>query len=222
MLKLDRPVVVEGKYDKLRLSAVIDAPIITTNGFRIFNDKEKRALIRRLAAENGIFVLTDADGAGLVIRNLLRGCVPKEKITNIYIPAVPGKEKRKSAPSKEGYLGVEGIDEATLIGLFAPFAIETNGTEQPKAGRPGTKVGKADFYEAGLSGGEGSAARRAALAAYWKLPPYMSANALLEAVNLLYTKEEFTAALTELGFGPDDTNRKDDTMSETDTCGGIQ
>ena len=90
MLKLDRPVVVEGKYDKLRLSAVIDAPIITTNGFRIFNDKEKRALIRRLAAENGIFVLTDADGAGLVIRNLLRGCVPKEKITNIYIPAIPG------------------------------------------------------------------------------------------------------------------------------------
>ncbi len=197
MVKLDRPVIVEGKYDKLRLQSVIDAPIVTTNGFRIFNDREKRAMIRRLAAENGIYVLTDADGAGLVIRNLLRGSVPKEKITNIYIPAVKGKEKRKAAPSKEGYLGVEGIDAETLHAIFAPFAVN-NGTESEAAVR--TPVKKSDFFEVGLTGGEGSAARRAALCAYWKLPPYLSANALLEAVNLLYSKEEFDRAMMALGF----------------------
>lgn len=196
MVKLDRPVVVEGKYDKLRLSSVIDAPIITTNGFRIFNDKEKQALIRRLAADKGIFVLTDADGAGLIIRNLLRGSVPKEKITNIYIPAVRGKEKRKAAPSKEGFLGVEGIDEETLTKLFAPFAVDS--TQETASAQNKERIKKSDFYEAGLSGGEGSAARRLALAQYWKLPPYMSANALLEAANLLYTKEEFEAALAAL------------------------
>ncbi len=197
MVKLDRPVIVEGKYDKLRLQSVIDAPIITTNGFRIFNDREKRAMIRRLAAENGIYVLTDADGAGLVIRNLLRGCVPKEKITNIYIPAIPGKEKRKAAPSKEGYLGVEGIDEETLTAVFAPFAV-SDGAETNAASR--TPVKKSDFFDAGLTGGEGSAARRAALCAYWKLPPYLSANALLEAVNLLYSKEAFDEAMQALGY----------------------
>ncbi len=197
MVKLDRPVIVEGKYDKLRLQSVIDAPIITTGGFRIFNDKEKRAMIRRLAAENGIYVLTDADGAGLVIRNLLRGTVPKEKITNIYIPAVHGKEKRKAVPSKEGLLGVEGIDEATLTSLFAPFAADSD-VDAPIRKR--TPVTKSDFFSLGLSGGEGSAARRVALAAYWKLPPYMSANALLEAINLLYSKEDLLEAVKTLGF----------------------
>ena len=194
MITLDRPVIVEGKYDKQKLSAVLDTTIITTNGFRIFNDREKRALIRRLAEKNGIFVLTDADGAGLVIRNLLRGCVPKEKITHLYIPAVAGKERRKSAPSKEGLLGVEGIDTETLTRIFAPFATDaqTRGNVRKNA------VTKADFYEAGLSGGEGSAQRRACLAEKLHLPPHMSANALLEAVNLLYTAEEFEAALNVL------------------------
>ena len=123
MITLDRPVIVEGKYDKQKLSSILNTTIITTNGFRLFNDREKRALIRRLAEKNGIFVLTDADGAGLVIRNLLRGCVPKEKITHLYIPAVAGKERRKAAPSKEGLLGVEGIDEETLTRIFAHFAV---------------------------------------------------------------------------------------------------
>lgn len=213
MLKLDRPVVVEGKYDRLRLKNVIDAPIITTNGFRIFNDKEKRAMIRRMAEENGVFVLTDADGAGLVIRNLLRGCVPKEKITNIYIPAVRGKEKRKAAPSKEGFLGVEGIDEETLTRLFAPFAVSECDVDAAAVPRK-TPVKKSDFYLAGLSGGEGSAEKRAALAAYSSLPPYMSANALLEAVNLLYSKEEFDAALTALGFTGEETSAEDGSGKE--------
>lgn len=194
MITLDRPVIVEGKYDKQKLSAVLDTTIITTNGFRIFNDREKRALIRRLAEKNGIFVLTDADGAGLVIRNLLRGCVPKEKITHLYIPAVVGKERRKSAPSKEGFLGVEGIDTETLIRIFEPFAVgeQSNDTTRKAA------VTKADFYEAGLSGGEGSAELRARLADKLHLPPHMSANALLEAVNLLYSVEEFEEAMTSL------------------------
>ncbi len=202
MLKLDRPVVVEGKYDKLRLQNIIDAPIITTNGFRIFNDREKRAMIRRLAADKGVFVLTDADGAGLVIRNLLRGSVPANKITNIYIPAIKGKEKRKSAPSKEGYLGVEGIDDATLYALFAPFAVDVDKrTDGDGAVKEKTPVTKADFFALGLSGGEGSAARRASLCAYWRLPPYLSANALLEAVNLLYSMEALLEAAEILGFG---------------------
>ena len=194
MIRLDRPVIVEGKYDKLKLSSILDATIITTNGFGIFNDKEKRLLIRRLAEKNGIFVLTDADGAGLVIRNLLRGCVPKEKITNIYIPAVKGKERRKSAPSKEGYLGVEGIDTETLTAIFAPFAV---GNSEPTER---AKVTKADFYAAGLSGGEGSAEKRQKLAEKLGLPPHMSANALLEAINLLYPRTVYEDTLAAL-FG---------------------
>ena len=197
MITLDRPVIVEGKYDKQKLSSILNTTIITTNGFRIFNDREKRALIRRLAEKNGIFVLTDADGAGLVIRNLLRGCVPREKITHLYIPAVAGKERRKAAPSKEGLLGVEGIDEETLTRIFAPFAVGGDG--EPSA--PKNTVTKTDFYEAGLSGGEGSAARRARLAQFLRLPPHMSANALLEAINLLYSKDEYDDALHAVDGG---------------------
>lgn len=194
MIVLDRPVIVEGKYDKQKLSAVLDATIITTNGFGIFNDKEKRTLIRRLAEKNGIIVLTDADGAGMVIRNLLRGCVPKEKVTHLYIPAVAGKERRKAAPSKEGLLGVEGIDTETLTRIFAPFAVNAEGSSC----REHAAVTKTDFYEAGLSGGAGSAAQRDRLAKRLRLPPHMSANALLEAVNLLYSRDEYEAALQTL------------------------
>ncbi len=199
MITLDRPVIVEGKYDKQKLSAILNTTIITTNGFRIFNDREKRALIRRLAEKNGIFVLTDADGAGLVIRNLLRGCVPKEKITHLYIPAIAGKERRKSAPSKEGLLGVEGIDEETLTQIFAPFAVGSEAQENSVH----AVVTKADFYEAGLSGGTESAVLRARLAEQLRLPPHMSANALLEAINLLYTKEAFAEALHAVTNGED-------------------
>jgi ribonuclease M5 len=191
MITLDRPVIVEGKYDKQKLSAVLDTTIITTNGFRIFNDREKRALIRRLAEKNGIFVLTDADGAGLVIRNLLRGCVPKDKITNLYIPAVMGKERRKAAPSKEGYLGVEGMDAELLASILAPYAIDAK-TPMAKG-----SVTKTDLYEMGLSGGAASAQKRERIAKALSLPPHMSANALLEAINLLYTKEEFLSACKE-------------------------
>jgi len=197
MIKLDRPVIVEGKYDKNKLSAILDTVIVTTDGFRIFNDKEKQALIRRLAEKNGIFVLTDADGAGLVIRNLFRGCIPKDKITHLYIPAVKGKERRKKVPSKEGYLGVEGIDAEQLEAIFMPFAVDScNHVSQGKK----EKITKLDFYEAGLSGGEGSAELRTKLAQKLGLPLNMSANALLEALNLLYSREEFEEALQLMSF----------------------
>lgn len=193
MLKLDRPVVVEGKYDKLKLSQILDTTIITTEGFQIFNNDEKRLLIRRLAEKNGIFVLTDPDGAGFVIRNLLRGCVPKEKITNVYIPAIRGKERRKAEPSKEGFLGVEGIDSEMLEGLFRPFAVGES--ENRIDTHP--HVTKADFYLAGLSGGSGSAEKRERLAKRLGLPPHISANALLEAINILYTPQEYENAVSD-------------------------
>ncbi|MBO5649012.1 MAG: DUF4093 domain-containing protein [Clostridia bacterium] len=192
MIHLDRPVIVEGQYDKQKLSSILDATIITTNGFGIFNDGEKRALIRRLAEKNGIFVLTDADGAGMVIRNLLRGCVPPDRVIHLYIPPVQGKERRKSKASKAGLLGVEGIDEQTLRRIFAPFS-----TDAIEEKRCGASVSKADFYEYGLSGGAGSAQARAALCRVLHLPENMSANALLEAINLLLTEDEFFAALEE-------------------------
>ena len=194
MISFNIPIVVEGKYDKARLVSMVESVIITTDGFGVFKSPEKRALIRRLAEKNGIFVLTDADGAGLVIRNLLRGCVPKEKITHLYIPAVAGKERRKAAPSKEGLLGVEGIDEQTLTRIFAPFAVDADVSDAV----PRNPVTKADFFAAGLSGGQGSAERRGKLAEALRLPPHMSANALLEAINLLYSKEDYEAALSSV------------------------
>ena len=192
MLKLDRPVIVEGKYDKVRLQNLLDAPILTTDGFRIFRDSEKRTLFRRLAEKNGVFVLTDPDGGGLLIRSLLRGTVPPDRVVHLYVPAVRGKERRKKTASREGLLGVEGIDDETLLNLFRPFAV---GNTEKKADSPA--VTKTDFYEDGLSGKADSSLLRRKLAERLRLPANLSANALLEAVNLLYSKEEYREALRE-------------------------
>lgn len=192
-LKIDRPVIVEGKYDKITLSAVLDAHIIPTGGFSIFNQKEKLALIRRLGEERGVIVLTDSDGAGKLIRAHLSSALPKEKIIHLYTPAIEGKESRKKTPSKEGLLGVEGMAADRLRALFAPFAV--GGEERPARGRP---VEKRDFYADGLSGGAGAAQKREALAAHFSLPRGMSANALLEAINLLYDYDAYRAALAAL------------------------
>lgn len=186
MLEISRPIIVEGKYDKIKLSRVVKAHIVTTDGFGIFSKAEKAALIRRLAEDRGVIVLTDSDGAGLVIRNYVKNILPKEKIIHIYTPQIKGKEKRKNAPSKAGLLGVEGMDTAWLEEALAPFA--DGGT------KPRMSLTKADLYALGLSGREDSAARRKALAHALKLPDNLSANALLEAINLLVTEEEFTAA----------------------------
>ncbi len=190
MLEISRPIIVEGKYDKIRLSLVVKAHIITTDGFGVFKKSEKNHLIRRLAAEKGVIVLTDSDGAGLVIRNHLRNLLPADKIIHLYTPQIKGKEKRKSEPSKEGYLGVEGMTPEWIEKTLSPFA---DGLPKPRM-----TLTKADLYELGLSGRDDSKARREALAVSLDLPKDLSANALLEAVNLLVTEEEFEKALAAL------------------------
>jgi ribonuclease M5 len=190
MLTISRPIIVEGKYDKIKLSRVVNAHIVTTDGFGIFSQVQKNALIRRLAEENGVIVLTDSDGAGLVIRNHLRNILPPDKIIHLYTPRIKGKEKRKSAPSKEGFLGVEGMETQWLEKMLAPFA---DGGVKPRM-----QLTKADMYALGLSGGPNSEQRRRELSRLLQLPDNLSANALLEAICLLVTQEEFDRAAEAL------------------------
>jgi ribonuclease M5 len=190
MRRLKEVIVVEGRYDKNTLSQVVDAVIITVNGFSVFKDKEKVALLRRLGAERGLIVLTDSDGAGFVIRNHLRGILPKEQVKHAYIPDICGKERRKRTAGKEGKLGVEGMSPEVLI-----RALEQAGAtfaDEPDTGSALRQaVTKADFFELGLSGGVEASARRKVLLKRLEFPERMTANALLEAVNVLYTREEF-------------------------------
>ena len=188
MRRIKEVIVVEGRYDKNALSQVVDAVIIETHGFGVFNDKERLALLRRLAAEKGLILLTDSDGAGFDIRNFLKGAIPREQLKQAYIPDVYGKERRKAAPGKEGKLGVEGMPPAVLL-----EALERAGAafEDGAAAGPADPLTKADFYALGLSGGRDSGARRAALLKRLGLPERMTANAMLEAVNLLYRREDF-------------------------------
>ena len=190
MLTISRPIIVEGKYDKIKLSRVVNAHIVTTDGFGIFSQAQKTALIRRLAEENGVIVLTDSDGAGLVIRNYLRNILSPDKIIHLYTPRIKGKEKRKNTPSKEGFLGVEGMETEWLEKALAPFA---DGGAKPRM-----QLTKADLYALGLSGGPNSEIRRRELSRLLQLPDNLSANALLEAICLLVTPEEFERAITAL------------------------
>lgn len=185
-IKLDRPVIVEGKYDKIKLISIIDADIITTDGFGVFKKKELSDLIRRVAAINGIFVLTDSDGGGLVIRNYFNSILPKDKVTHLYIPQIHGKERRKASWSKQELLGVEGIDAEILREIFHPY--DKGAASSVKIKREITKL---DFFGDKLSGGSGSAERRKALAKELRLPDNLSANALLAAVNMLYTYDQY-------------------------------
>ena len=185
MIHIKEAVIVEGKYDKIKLSSIADANIITTDGFGVFASAEKSLLIRRLAEPYGIIVLTDSDGAGLVIRNYFNSILPKEKLIHLYIPQVAGKEKRKKSPSKAGMLGVEGIESDTLREILKPFS--SGGIDVSK----GREVTKADFYEDGLSGTESSSERRRMLCRQLSLPENMSANALLSAINLLYDYDKY-------------------------------
>ncbi len=190
-IKLDRPVVVEGKYDKIKLSSVIDSEIIVTDGFGIFKEEEKTNMLRAIAEKRGLIVLTDSDGGGLVIRNHLRSVIPSDKLTHLYIPEIQGKEKRKKAPSKEGYLGVEGMERELLIKLFEPFTVK----KKPKNKRQITSV---DLFDDGLKGGKGSSEKRKALCQKAGLPQNISSTALLEAMNLLYTYDEYKEILLEI------------------------
>lgn len=193
------PIVVEGKYDKMKLGEVVDATLITTDGFGIFNKREKLALIKRLS-ENGIVLLCDSDGAGGVIRRYIMSAVPKDKIYNLYIPKIEGKERRKSKPSKEGTLGVEGMEGDMLYGMLSDF-LEKLGKSGISADKPHVKVTKADFYEKGLTGKAESQKARDAFCAACSLPDGMTAPALLGAVNIIMSKEEFSEFCHSLETG---------------------
>lgn len=195
MITLRQAVIVEGRYDKIRLSSLLDATILETNGFRIFKDKEKLALIRALAHKRGIVILTDSDTAGFRIRRYLQGAIPKEDHQNLYhayIPEILGKEKRKNAPSKAGTLGVEGMPSQVLMDALKRAGVLTNQSQPSNEPNPITKL---DFYEDGLTGRENSAALRALLMARLSLPHYLSANALLEVLRATMTREEYLQAV---------------------------
>ena len=187
MMKVGPVILVEGKYDKIKLSQIFDATILTTDGFGIFKQKDKLALLRRLAETRGLLIFTDPDGAGFVIRNYLKGAVPKEKLFHAYIPDLYGKEKRKAKGSKEGKLGVEGVPDDVII-----RAVEASGALQ---GSVPAKSGitKADLYELGLSGSAGSTQRRLRLLKELQLPQQLSSNALLDVLNCIIDLESLTA-----------------------------
>ena len=192
MIKLDIPIIVEGKYDKITLENIIDGLIIPTNGFSIFKDTEKRDMIRSLAEKKGIIVMTDSDSAGSVIRSHLKSIVGEEKIINVYVPCLKGKEKRKNAPSKEGFLGVEGIPKEIIIEALQKSGI--TGEETRKREREITKL---HLFELGFSGGENSAENRRLLLEYLNLPLNLSPNAMLDILNNQFTLKEFLKVAKE-------------------------
>ena len=186
-------IVVEGRYDKNTLSQVVDAVIIETSGFGIFNDAEKRKLLQTMAEARGLIVLTDSDGAGFVIRNYIKGCVDPKLVKHAYIPDIYGKEHRKSAPSREGKLGVEGMKPQVLLDALiragATFDDEENKKTAPR-------ISKADMYARGLSGREGSAEKRARLIKQLGLPERLTADGLLDVLNATMSREEFLSIQT--------------------------
>ena len=190
-LTVARPIIVEGKYDKIKLDSLLCAHVIPVDGFGLFKKEELASLLRRLAEKSGVIVLTDPDGGGKQIRARLSQILPPEKVTHLYVPACEGKEKRKKKAGKSGLLGVEGMDADLLRALFLPFSEGT--PQKPRGG-----ITKQDFFRDGLSGKDGAKEKREALSRKMNLPPDMSANALLDAVNMLYTSDEYDAVLTTL------------------------
>ena len=172
------PVVVEGKYDKIKITSLFDARVITTEGFGIFKKNEKNALIRALAENTKLIILTDSDGAGKLIRSHISGVVPKERLIQLYTPKIEGKERRKTEPSAEGTLGVEGMERELLEKLLTPYTEEG----EPIVENP---LSKTDFFVDGLTGGENSREKRDALAVSLGLPSGMTPNALLEALKIV-------------------------------------
>lgn len=191
LIKLSQAVIVEGKYDKITLENIIDATIITTNGFSIFKDVEKRALIRLLAEKCGLVVITDSDSAGALIRSHLKQICPKGSITNVYIPQLSGKEKRKGKPSKEGFLGVEGMTQAVIVNALERSGVTGKEIHQSNS----NKITKTMLFKIGLSGGNNSSFLRNDLAEYLNFPKGMSANAFLDCLNAIYNCDEFIKAV---------------------------
>lgn len=185
MLKINQAVIVEGRYDKLKLSNIIDTLIIETNGFGIYKNKEKMKFIRKLARERGVVIITDSDHSGFQIRNYISKGIPEDCIKHIYIPDVYGKEKRKNAPSKEGKLGVEGIDDSVLLKLFEQADIPVKRTQKDNP------ITHFDLYDVGLSGRENSKEMKKKLLKALDLPEFLSTNSLLSYLNSSMTREEF-------------------------------
>ena len=193
MLKIKEAIVVEGRYDKNTLSQVVDAPIIETSGFGIMNNKAQLELLRKVAMTRGLIVFTDSDGAGFVIRNYLKSAIPGCCLKHAYIPDIAGKERRKDAPGKEGKLGVEGMTPDVIIACLRRAGATIEGEQSDTQ----SNITKQDMMELGLSGGAESKVKRLALMKKLGLPEHMSANALLQALNLLYTKDELISVLTD-------------------------
>ena len=193
MIKIKEAIIVEGRYDRMRLAPLFDTAIIETGGFRVFKDDEKKTVIRRLAQARGIVILTDSDGAGFVIRNFLKGIISdNSQIKQAYIPDIKGKEKRKAQPSKQGLLGVEGMTDEIIVNAVLKSGVEVVGEEVEKIGG---EITKTDFFIYGLAGGENSSVFRKAVLKKLGFPQYMTTNAMLSAVNLIYSKEEFEEIL---------------------------
>jgi len=186
MVKIREAILVEGRYDKNTLSQIVDAPILETAGFGIFKDKKHLALLRQVAEKRGLIVFTDSDGAGFVIRNHIKSAIPGKYLKHAYIPDIPGKEKRKSAPGKEGKLGVEGMSPEIILEALRRAGATIEGEETPQT----RQITKQDLMELGLSGGPDASVKRLALLKKLNLPEHMSANAMLQALNLLYSLEE--------------------------------
>ena len=199
MVKIREAIVVEGRYDKNTLSQVVDAPILETAGFGIFRDKQQMALLRRVAEKRGLIVFTDSDGAGFVIRNHIKSAIPGKYLKHAYIPDIPGKERRKSAPGREGKLGVEGMTPEVILAALRNAGATIEGEETTSTGG----ITKQDLMALGLSGGSNAGEKRKALLKKLSLPEHMSANAMLQALNLLYTREELEQMLKELGIERD-------------------
>ncbi len=193
MIKIKQAVIVEGRYDKIRLSNIIDAVIVPVNGFSVFKDRETAELIKTLARKNGIVILTDSDSAGFKIRTKIREIARGCEVINVYIPDLKGKERRKREPSKEGLLGVEGIDDKTLVEAFRKAGVFAENSDLPKA----DPITKADLLDFGVVGGENSGLKRKALQKALGLPERLSANLLLEILNVMYTREEFLKVVSD-------------------------
>ncbi len=191
MVRIKEAIVVEGRYDKNTLCQIVDAPILETAGFGIFKDKQQMALLRRVAEKRGLIVFTDSDGAGFVIRNHIKSAIPAKYLKHAYIPDIPGKEKRKSTPGKEGKLGVEGMTKEVILEALRKAGATMEGEDAPQC----RGITKQDLMALGLSGGPDAGAKRLALLKKLNLPEHMSANAMLQALNLLYSLEELEQIL---------------------------
>jgi ribonuclease M5 len=194
MVKIKEAILVEGRYDKNTLSQIVDAPILETNGFGIFKDKKQMALLRQVAEKRGLIVFTDADGAGFVIRNHVKSAIPGKFLKHAYTPDIFGKERRKDKAGKEGKLGVEGMRPETILEALRKAGASIEGENAPQS----QSITKQDMMELGLSGGADASAKRLALLKKLNLPEHMSANALLQALNLLYSLEELTTIVENL------------------------